>query len=910
MSQTRVFGAIKGVGTQVVRKAAARPIEQGPYGGAVILGIFRSGPTDKVISLESGLSQYRRIYGGLTTSSQAPLCCEHYYSAGEGAGELHILRVTDGTDVKASRPLRGRKVDTSVVEQAPHIVYADLGTISAHNGGRWGGRRAVMAGDIGAGAVTSTTTVNLGFTTKANAWVGAMLKFPQDVPAAAYRVISNTAQGVFTIDGTFDSSLSNPSDGRWNMELVNTNEITGMAEALEVEISDGGENPNSYFSFYPYRDGDAPRSGWENLALDSSGKRYWKSSIEDDTDNYEISVTDSYVGDPADMLARPANFAEIPAPNGMISTNQVKFQVLRWTRTGTGTPYVDTVNDVTWGSDPRPCLITLTFTNSTTFTVSAVMEEGGYSVVGLPNGTLGMAYAAQHPWLPGFTARAGGVNAVSGDKLFIYARPLPTNLHQSKGGAYYYPAAASSEGNVRNRYLIVGNTYDTITLQTGINLTGLVVPPSAPTRLGSIAGPWTLSNGQTLIFTAQGRSPITLTSTLTSSQTAQQLADHLNGLELTRVSGVASDVVVVFTAESNKLRISSAQDFGNTATLTIGNGTLNAVVGFTNAEALIGVAGKIGRIQYRQALAGGYDGIAGVAASTYVAKLDSNTSLINNILPYPTGMLKLAMPGVTDATAQAQLMQYAFQKGMMAYTEIPSGTTTESGAIAWHETNLKIGEAQDAHAIHWPSYGYITNPYGTGLYLASLTGLIMGKEAALAVVNKGVHLAPAGPDYTLSPTVKSLPTGKTVLNNEALNSYGLIEIRARGSVITVRGDRIPGYQGRLWKHKELAIGHVVQTLLTGLDQLEFRPINDGTFAQSRYLLRTLFQDWFVAGWFDDSEGPTFDKQVSIKVDSSNNPVSEREKGNMHIDIAFDIVNTAERVIVSVGSKGVAVQGAA
>ena len=161
----------------------------------------------------------------------------------------------------------------------------------------------------------------------------------------------------------------------------------------------------------------------------------------------------------------------------------------------------------------------------------------------------------------------------------------------------------------------------------------------------------------------------------------------------------------------------------------------------------------------------------------------------------------------------------------------------------------------------------------------------------------------------LSPLVKKLPTEDKVLNNETLTEYGLIEVRARGALITLRGDRIPGSTGRRWLHKELAIGHIVQTLLTGLDQLEFNPVNERSFARSKLLLRQLFEEWYLAGYFDDSDGPDFEDQVLIKVDASNNPKSSRDQGDMNIGAGFDIVNTAERVIVTLGPKSVSVAAA-
>ena len=95
----RIFGVISGAGIQVQESQPAKPVEQGPLGSTVMVGIFRSGPTknnpkgsgpgaQEAISLPNGTTQYRRIYGGLTQDSEAPISAEHFYAFGGGAGEL------------------------------------------------------------------------------------------------------------------------------------------------------------------------------------------------------------------------------------------------------------------------------------------------------------------------------------------------------------------------------------------------------------------------------------------------------------------------------------------------------------------------------------------------------------------------------------------------------------------------------------------------------------------------------------------------------------------------------------------------------------------------------------------------------------------------------------------------------
>ena len=40
------------------------------------------------------------------------------------------------------------------------------------------------------------------------------------------------------------------------------------------------------------------------------------------------------------------------------------------------------------------------------------------------------------------------------------------------------------------------------------------------------------------------------------------------------------------------------------------------------------------------------------------------------------------------------------------------------------------------------------------------------------------------------------------------------------------------------------------------------------------------------------------------MDDTNNPLTEREEGNLHGAVSFNVVNTAERVVFTIGPSGV------
>lgn len=911
MTTTRTFGAIHGAGSQVREGQAPAPIQEGPLGYTVMMGAFRSGPVGTYVQT-GGKDDQERIYGGLTQDSDAPLAAKHFWATGIGAGVLACIRVTDGTEVAANLALYDRNVELGILERDPNTkLPAQTVTLVAQNGGRWAGRRSVQGGDVTLStAITGTSTINLGGTHLEDQWTGALIKFPNDDAAFEGVVIGNTTAGLFTISGTWSDDVTNGTDGAWNLELVNEHELTGDPEYLAVEVQDGGESPATEFSLQFVRD-EAPVRAYNDKGMSASGSAYWLDALNADKRAYLVTPTDSFSGDAADPLTRPANYADIPAPGG-VAGNEVTFQVIRWKNgaSNTGDPYLDTVNDIVWGSDPRECTITATMTAATTFTTSIVLADGE-TIVG-PNGTLGTNWVPGVPWIPWLNLRAGGVAAIAGDTIVVYVRPLPANLKDLNG--FLYVAASNGQpgsGDVRERYKIRSNDYDTVTLAPSVSLVGKIVAPGAPTVTGATAGTYDMSTTSDTFIYSAGRAsdedgPYTLTSTLSgAAETTTAVVADFNAQELARVSATATDKLIEFTVSSDdKIVATLLQDYGSVASLLIGAGTMNAIGGFT-AGSTTGTQPTIARVQWRQQFGGGYDGLAGLDPSVHHLDLwDLSTSPLNDWLEINTGLMHLTMPGVTNAAAQQAMMTWGYTNNGMAYPTIPDTILTEADAIAWYEDNLAIGAAQKYAPVVWPSYVEIASPYAKDtLYTAPAVGLILGFEARFALQSKGYHLAAAGEDALISPIAKDLPTGDRRLDQEQLNKFGLIELRKRGPRIYIYGDRIPAPGGREWKHKRATVSHIGRTLLTNTGRLVFSAINAKTFAEVKSLMIGLFQPWYRIGWFDDPTG-SFADAVQIKVDRTNNTADEGNLGNLHSATAYDVINTAERVIHQTGPKGV------
>jgi len=901
----RVFGAIRAPGAQLREQPADKPAILGGLGTTVLVGAFRSGPLDEVVKVGSA-GEFTRIFGGITRDSQAPLAAQHWFAKAAGAGELWCLRVADGDQVKASIPVRSRKAAQSVVEIAAVAPAPIIATVSADNGGRRGGRRQIATGDVSLGSAISGSTIDLARTCIKDEWKGASLTFPNDNASWVGTVESNTTAGVLTIAGGFPSTLSAGTDGRYVLTLDNVNEITGAREGLAVEFIDAPAD-SERFALTAWRDGGAVRT-YDGLHLDDEDGSYWATQLSQDTNNYEIAIDASaFSGDPADALNRPANWAGIVKPGTTVSST-IELLTVGYSRAGTGNPYIDVLNDITWGTDPKPCVITLTFSDATNFTVSATYTEGGDLAKNLPAGVVGTAYASQNAHLPGFTVRAGGTGASSDTVITITIQALPAGLSGKRG--YLYAAAAPSQGNQRLKYKITANTHKAVTLESSPGSEIDVAQP--PTLTGSVAGTYDLSSGtKTVILNVGGRGNITLTSSLSgATTTTTALVADLNAQELSRVSSVAADKVVEFSVSTDdKVKITALQDFGSAATIVVGNGGLNAKLGLTNGNSYAGTDGQIVRLQWVQELSGGVDGYANLVAGDYEAALATGPSAVLSALDsLPTGAIVAAVPGVSTASVQQALIGWAAAKNALAVCEIDDLTTTEAGALAEHASNLAVGPDQDYAVTFFPSYVKIRDPFAVnsprpGTYTCTATGLILGARARQVSDAKSHAIAFAR--LQLAPQALDLPTGDRTLDLEVLNGYGLIPLRKRGPQIESWGDRIAGYGGTApFAHKRIALSHIGRVLLVATEDLVFRPLGASLFAEAKRVVRDLFLPWYRAGWFDDAAGPAFEDQVSIKVDSSNNTAATRSAGELHIEIAFTIAGTSERVVFTVNPGGV------
>jgi hypothetical protein len=440
------FGPTRGAGTVIEEQEGDKTISPGALGWAGYAGILERGDVGKLMMISSKTELFKRT-GGVIADSFLPDCAQDYFSIANGAGGLALVRVTDGNEIQASTTLFARRAG----------VLTPMGVLKAANGGRWGGKALYVSGDMDStaeGDDLSNTTLQLpgsmdsDFAT--DRLKGGYIEL-LDVPNVRFPIIGNTDTGLVTVasDQTmYDQYVAAlATTTRFFITLENA------GKAVSFRISDGEDSPDSEFAIEAYVDGALARK-WPNLHTDPLNARYWVNVINSDDSNYYVRAEDLWTGaHTADI--RPANHYGLIASvtTGVLTAKVSDFQI---SSPGGGNPTLALAGS----EDTLPDTFTITMTSATHG--DFVSERFGAFTDQV---VLGTAYVAPNKWIPSFTVTAGSSPLVAGNVLTIHYKPFRKD---SLVGGFLYPDKVHAK---REAYRIVANTFSTITVAAGSNLT-------------------------------------------------------------------------------------------------------------------------------------------------------------------------------------------------------------------------------------------------------------------------------------------------------------------------------------------------------------------------------------------------------------------------------------------------------
>jgi hypothetical protein len=435
------FGPTRGAGVAILEQEGEKQIEAGALGICGYAGILERGPVGELIECFSK-ADFTRKCGGRIADSYVPDCAHDYYANANGAGGLLLVRVTDGDEAQAEIPLYARMGS----------LLTQMGTLKAHNGGRWGGKLLRYTDDLAAIGDLADTTLDTGVATfKEDEWVGGWIEL-EDVPNVRYPIVGNTAAGVITVasDQTMRTDYDDLSGSSLRYYLYLENED----KAVSVLIEDGEDDAANEFSVAALVDGEEIRR-WPNLSTDPTSGKYWVDVINDDDGNWYLEAVDLWTGAHT-AAVRPANYyGVIDTVTATVLTAVIHdFRVTLSPGGADPTFALGTTDD-----DMVPQKITVTMTGIGTF--DAVSDKFG----DLGTGATDALFTPNNKWSPPFTVTEGGTALASGDIMVINYKPF---VADSLINGYLYPDKPNAS---LEKYRIVDNDHDSITVADGSDLT-------------------------------------------------------------------------------------------------------------------------------------------------------------------------------------------------------------------------------------------------------------------------------------------------------------------------------------------------------------------------------------------------------------------------------------------------------
>ena len=233
--------------------------------------------------------------------------------------------------------------------------------------------------------------------------------------------------------------------------------------------------------------------------------------------------------------------------------------------------------------------------------------------------------------------------------------------------------------------------------------------------------------------------------------------------------------------------------------------------------------GRSFNVTYPELLEGGYDGdLAALNPYSYTQYLGQDRDMLSSAFwGKGLGLVKFALPGVSDVVAQKAAANYAQLASYEFRAEIPSNYTAATTAEQY--VNNILGR-NDFISVAFPSYGYVNSAVSAGERFVPLSGDIMGGEASFANANNGYHYTFAGVKATMSRITK-LPASLSPQDEQLLNLAGIVCVKKMQGNIVVWGARGP------------AVSPMYDFLHARRIQSNFVRM----FLESRQLLEQLFQ---------------------------------------------------------------------
>lgn len=865
MTQRR-FGPIRAAGVAIVEKDGDKTISPAPLGVVGYVGILEKGRIDELIEIFNK-NDFLAQCGSYIDESLVPDSVFDFFNLGNGAGRVYLSRITDGTELNSSVTVKNRRSPQS-----------DVIKFEADNGGRWGGKKSTIVKTYTA---VTQTTLSTGITMledeykDANVILAAVLN-------KSYKVISNDTAGILT----FDSDVTLQDDIGASVDQLYSAILANEEKSVSILIKDGLKNPTTEWSLEVYVD-DVLVSSYDDLSSDPVSDKYFVNVINADTANFYIKVTDLNIGSiTADI--RPANYHN---QSSIVTTTKLTANIFNVV-TNSVASAIGAITSPSYGSTIVKDVITLECTAAGTRADEELTSTDNYAndeeivINGRTITFKGTVTDTLNEVLVGATEEDSIDNLVTfinGD-IDVLIENIVFAEKDSEHILHLWAANANDSSNsITTTTDGVNATWGGVTLSGGVDQTWDAV--------SSLQGALTVSVVTGDAYTEEN-----------SYSMGFILTDKT--FDSTKMFAIADTVTIeiepfLVDELSGHLLMPNTDD--RRSTFVIESNTSFEITVRTGSDlTAIANAGDSFIVIHTQELGGGYDGVAGITDQDYLDALDTSTSLFNQFFGKNVGLVKTGSPGVTATAVQKAGATYAESRNYQWRYEIPSNIVTDSAAE--QHVNDVLGR-NDFAVVTFPSFAWVTHPLNEGMKLVSTTGMIHGREALVAKNYNGYHKAGSDISVTL-PNVLKLTTGDRVLNEEFLNPHGIGVIKRMKGNFVIWGDRTvsldPAWK---WKHQREYMSHQENILRENFDWIIFAINSTRSTAQAQLItsLKSYFLTEFIKGAL---EGANFDDAVIIKVDNENNTAITRANGDLNAEIKFRIVDTVERLIITMSQLGI------
>lgn len=920
------YGVPAGAAGPRVEIRTGSPAGPAPTQGSVALvGAFPWGPVGKAI-LHGNRGGFVEWSGPYTFEEEAARAAEDAYEIAGNEINLACVRVTDGAERTAKVPLHNRIADPSVTLRTPPTLKPTVvSTLKGAYPGERGGASFLVVGRV-SNVVTAISGATFD-TAQASVWLVNRFKdatFGIVGDTQTWKVSASSAAGVLTMTKAISTTLTGARNWYVYVPARRFPELDGfdLPHHVGAVVRMSKAKPTTAWDLDILRDGDRVRTVER---CEWTGDRDPAALLDELITTRAqafLAMDNTFAATGLSNIERnlPANWAGIAQENGIGSTtlNTAKVQWWWWERTSADAkgPFVASV---VGANGILPCKIVCTFTAATAFSVAITDQNGETVAYALAAGATGTEYDLGVAYLPKFTINAGETAAFAGETVTIHCRPLPFAGAVSAGTTVFPFAFAETGTGGKDStlsYVIVSGTFESITVAKSIDLSSKVVVPTAPKVEAATAGPYDLTLAKTFKWydgDGTGTSPSaerTITTTVAAAgQTAAQVAAHLTTLLAASYGAHPVEVEFYVTAVS-KVGVRSLRNVGSRGKLKVTDGTINAVVGFTNNTTGTGTDGTVLRLEHAQSCTGGFDGLHGVVGSTIVSALAVPTSGLNDLDDVDLGLVHLGTPGYYSSDVVTALEVYAASRGYTTVAEADRAYYLVGDAQA--AANARRASVIESRVLHHVFPGYFKRAYPPYKPNATVTnsalGPYLGRKAKAANQNRGYHKVPAGsPGGSLVSVVKRLPgsdAGGFRPDDAVLTRAGIVPIVHAPPDVFIFGDEgldIGG--GTYWIHKMETILHTGRLLYGAAKRFAYREIPP-VWKEVELYIRNRLMPLFRAGAFS---GATFDEAVIIQVGPVNNPSSVQNAGNVIADVQLvGLINAAKNVTFRLASDSVAV----